>query len=253
MKKIFFMLCLAFVCALYGCTGTPSLENNTTPEIDVEIDNDELDRKKLYAISTVNSLRLRSKASTSSSTVGYLDKDDAVPIIAKQGNFIKTVYKNKYAYVHSSYCTVMKIDYTGDEIEDAISLGCELLGFPYVWGSQRYHWGNGKLNSNFVFGEFDCSAFVQYVYYISNNVILDVTSRTQAYNGTKIDKTQLKRGDLMFFTNESRQNKVGNERIGHVGIYFGNNYILHTASDYAVLEPISKTRWSFFVTARRVL
>ena len=55
------------------------------------------------------------------------------------------------------------------------------------------------------------------------------------------------------WTNASRKNKVGIERIGHVGIYFGNNYILHTASDHAVIEPISNTRWGYYVTARRVV
>ena len=57
----------------------------------------------------------------------------------------------------------------------------------------------------------------------------------------------------MFFTNESRKNLSGNERIGHVGIYFGNNYILHTASDHAVIEPISNTRWGYYITARRLV
>ena len=129
----------------------------------------------------------------------------------------------------------------------------KLMGYPYVWGAQRYHWGNGKLNTNFKNGEFDCSALVQYVYYKTNSVILDVTSRAQSLNGVLVDKSDLRRGDLMFFTNSSRKDMVGIERIGHVGIYFGNNYILHTASDHAVLEPISSLRWSYYVCARRVV
>ena len=97
------------------------------------------------------------------------------------------------------------------------------------------------------------TALVQYVYYKSNGVILDLTSRAQSLNGKEVKRSELKRGDLMFFTNASRKNKVGIERIGHVGIYFGNNYILHTASDHAVIEPISNTRWGYYVTARRVV
>ena len=69
----------------------------------------------------------------------------------------------------------------------------------------------------------------------------------------EVKRSELKRGDLMFFTNASRKDKTGMERIGHVGIYFGNNYILHTASDHAVIEPISSVRWSYYVTARRVI
>ena len=147
----------------------------------------------------------------------------------------------------------MEVESEQDSVEKAIEIGCSLLGHPYVWGSQRYHWGNGKLNSNFVKGEFDCSALVQYIYYKANKTILDVTSRAQSYNGVEVKKSELKRGDLMFFTNASRKNKVGVERIGHVAIYFGNNYVLHTASDHAVIEPISATRWSYYITARRVV
>lgn len=210
-------------------------------------------KKKYYAVSTVNSLRVRSSANTNSNVLGYLDKGDAVLILEQDNGFYKTIYKEKSAYVSTFYCTMMEIESAGENVENAIDLGSSLLGYPYVWGSQRYHWGNGKLNSNFKNGEFDCSALVQYVYYISNNVILDVTTRTQINNGIEVQLNDLKRGDLMFFTNASRQYKTGTERIGHVGIYFGNNYILHTASDHAVIEPISQSRWNYYITARRVV
>ena len=206
-----------------------------------------------YAVSKVDGLRVRTKPDSKSTTLGYLDKNDAVEIIGENENYYQTVFKEQKAYVHKSYCNILKIQKSDDKSEKAIKLGTTLLGHPYVWGSQRYHWGNGKLNTNFIPGEFDCSALVQYIYYKSNNVLLDTTTRTQVKNGTEIKREDLKRGDLMFFTNASRKNLSGRERIGHVGIYFGNNYILHTASDHAVIEPISNTRWSYYITARRVV
>ncbi len=233
-------------------TPVPPQEN--LPELDgAEDEVYEEEKKKLYAVSRVNGLRVRKGQNSSSSVIGYLDKGDAVFILSESGNYYKTIYKEQEAFVYSSYCDVMEMDYQDSKVEGAIDLASSLLGYPYVWGSQRYHWGNGKLNKNFVNGEFDCSALVQYVYFISNNVILDVTSRSQVNNGKGVEKSNLKRGDLMFFTNASRKNKTGNERIGHVGIYFGNNYILHTASDHAVIEPISDLRWSYYITARRVV
>ena len=214
-------------------------------------DNDE--RKKYYAVSSVNGLRIRSGASTAFNAIGSLDKNDAVLIIDEENGFYKTTYKEKTAFISKKYCSVMGIDAGGEKQEKAIDLGCTLLGYPYVWGSQRYHWGNGKLNTAFKKGEFDCSALVQYIFYKSNGTILDVTTRTQVYNGKEVKKENLSRGDLMFFTNQSRQNKTGNERIGHVAIYLGNNYILHTATDHAVIEPISQARWNYYITARRVV
>ena len=258
MKRLFIIFCLLLTTTLCGCYGVsqdinnnaPTLSLPTLPEYEQEED---IDRKKLYAVSTVNSLRVRTSPDTNGKVIGYLDKNDAVLITSSTGNFYKTVYKDKTAYVYTPYCKVMEIEPASDDVEKAIDVGSSLLGYPYVWGSQRYHWGNGKLNGNYVHGEYDCSALVLYAYYKANGTILDVTSRTQAYNGRAISKSDLKRGDLMFFTNESRKNLSGNERIGHVGIYFGNNYILHTASDHAVIEPISNTRWGYYITARRVV
>ena len=57
----------------------------------------------------------------------------------------------------------------------------------------------------------------------------------------------------MFFTNASRKNNVGVERIGHVAMYLGDNYILHTASDYAKIEQISSTRWSYYIQTQRII
>ncbi len=281
MKKFIVLFFVAFIILLSGCANRPIIneeqptitvppqtvpptenppitvippldqpEEETPPEYEEE---EEEKKKKSYAVATTNSLRVRKGASSSSSTIGYLDKGDAVVIIGEENGYYKTVYKEKTAYVHSNYCSVMQIEPLSREIENAIDIGCGLLGYPYVWGSQRYHWGNGILNKNFVQGEYDCSALVQYVYYKSNSVILDVTSRAQSLNGQTVQKQDIKRGDLLFFTNASRKNKTGIERIGHVGIYFGNNYILHTASDHAVIEPISSTRWSYYVTAKRVV
>ncbi len=266
MKKLILLLCLPFVFFAYGCSNSSSNFNNEIieqPPVFGDIEDDSSDtstdddkdskKRKKYLVSNVNGLTIRSGATTSSTSLGYLDKNDALIIYGEKNNFYQTIFKEKTAYVSKNYCKTMVVEEENDKIEKAIDLGSKLLGYPYVWGSQRYHWGNGKLNTNYVHGEYDCSALVLYVYYKSNNVILDVTSRAQSLNGEKVNKNELRRGDLMFFTNESRKNKTGIERIGHVGIYFGNNYILHTASDHAVIEPISNTRWSYYVSSRRVV
>ena len=260
MKRIFIILILALTLTFTGCNSyaynTPNSSlDSSAPDYELnqpEIDDQE-EKKKYYAVATTNSLRIRSGTSSSHKVVGYLDKNDAVLLLSEENGYYKTLYKEKVAYVSKRYCTVMSIDVSGEKQEKAIELGGSLLGYPYVWGSQRYHWGNGKLNSNFINGEFDCSAFVQYIFYKSNGTILDLTSRTQVKNGVEVSRENLSRGDLMFFTNQSRQNKKGTERIGHVGIYLGNNYILHTASDHSVIEPISAQRWSYYITARRVV
>lgn len=255
MKKLLVVFLLVATFTLFGCNSLDNDLNSNLPPVDVEQDFNQEDstKKKVYAVSNTNGLRIRSKPNSSSSILGTLDKNDAVVLLDKENGFYKTSFREQTAYVSASYCTTFEIEIEDNEVEKAIDFGSTLLGYPYVWGSQRYHWGNGKLNTNFVKGEFDCSALVQYIYYKTNGVILSLTSREQSYNGIEVKRADLKRGDLMFFTNESRKDKTGVERIGHVGIYFGNNYILHTASDHAVIEPISSTRWSYYITARRVI
>ena len=92
---------------------------------------------------------------------------------------------------------------------------------------------------------------MQYIFYQGAGKLLDVTTRTQIKQGKYVAPSDLQRGDCIFFTNESRQHLSGIERVGHVALYLGNNYILHTASDFARIEKISATRWSYYIETRR--
>ncbi|MDE7453345.1 MAG: C40 family peptidase, partial [Clostridia bacterium] len=170
------------------------------------------------------------------------------------GGWYKTNYKNGSAYLSSKYCEVVEMKQSGNaKIEKVIAEGTKLLGTPYVYGAARYHNGSGVLARDFNINAFDCSSLMQYIFYKGAGVNLQVTSRTQSTQGTTVSKANLQRGDLMFFTNASRKNKTGLERIGHVGLYLGDNWILHTASDYAKIEQISSTRWSYFIKAQRMI
>lgn len=203
--------------------------------------------------SNTSSLNVRSAPNTSATVVGKMDKGDMLRYEGEQNGWYKTIYKQKTAYVYggNNYAYVVRMKRSNDTVEKVIAIGEELMGYPYVWGSQRYHWGNGILNPNFIQGQYDCSALMQYIYFKGADVKLDLTTRTQVLQGRQVANGDLQRGDLMFFTNSSRYNNTGVERIGHVALYLGDNYILHTASDYAVIEEISATRWSYFIVAKR--
>ena len=94
---------------------------------------------------------------------------------------------------------------------------------------------------------------MQYIFYRGAGILLDVTTRTQVKQGTPVAWEHIERGDLLFYTNAQRYHKTGVERIGHVALYLGDNYILHTASDFALIEQMSATRRGYFITARRFL
>ena len=112
----------------------------------------------------------------------------------------------------------------------------KFLGKKYVSGGSSPETG------------FDCSGFTCYVYkhfgYTLNRVSTD-----QAQNGTKVDKSDLKLGDLVLFSQGSRS-------IGHVGIYIGNNEFIHAANPQkgVIITSLSNSYYKTnYVTARRIL
>ncbi len=196
-------------------------------------------------------VNLRAGAGTEFTVLGSAEKGTTYAVVGKVGNWYKTYYRGKIAYVSASYVSVFTLEKTENEVEHAIEEGYKLIGVPYVYGAIRVHDGSGKLLSGFSAQRFDCSSLVQYVFYKGTGKLLDVTTRTQVKQGRFVKRADLQRGDCIYFTNESRQYNVGVERIGHVAVYLGEGYILHTASDYARIEKMSAKRWGFYVEARR--
>lgn len=207
----------------------------------------------IYIKALVSGLNIRKGSSTSGTPLGTMDKDDLLFYAGREGDWYLTYYQNSPAYVSAKpqYTILIHME-KGDEMtENVLEVGYKLMGFPYVYGAVRLHSGNGKLLGNFNPVNYDCSSLMQYIFYYGASYNLQLTTRTQVYQGAPVNKNDLARGDLIFFTNASRANKTGIERIGHVAIYLGNNYILHTASDYAVMEQISSVRWSYYIQANR--
>ena len=209
--------------------------------------------KAQYIKCTGDGVNIRAGASTDYGVVGSAEKGSMYAVIEKKGNWYKTYYKNKTAYVYASYASVFTIEKTEEQVEDVIEEGYKLLGVPYVYGAVRVHDGKGKLLGGFTTNKFDCSSLVQYIFYKGAGKLLGVHTRSQVLQGKYVKRSELQRGDCIFFTNESRQYNTGIERVGHVALYLGDGYILHTASDYARIEKISAKRWSFYIEARRFL
>ena len=211
---------------------------------------------KQYLKITATALNVRSGPDTTYSIVHTFNNGDMLPYLGTENGWYKTTVEGQICYLsgnadYTEFCQIEKSD--NESIEKVIAEGEMLLGTPYVYGAIRYHNGNGVLLNDFDINEFDCSSLMQYIFYKGNGALLGLTTRDQVSQGTFVERENIQRGDLLFFTNEDRVNEEGLERVGHVAIYLGNNYILHTASDYAVIEEISEVRWSYFIEARRII
>lgn len=198
-------------------------------------------------------VNIRSGAGTEYSVLGQAKQSTLFAIVGKIGNWYITYYNNKLGYIYSDYCQTVYMTPSEDErVENVISDATKLLGVKYVYGAVRFHDGYGNRLSGFSVYAFDCSSLMQYAFKTGADYNLQVTTRTQVKQGKTVAASQLKRGDLMFFTNATRYNNTGVERIGHVALYLGDNYILHTASEFAKIEKISTSRWNYYIQSQRI-
>ena len=229
-------------------------ETETVAEEDGEDDGETAAQAVTYVKVTADGVNMRSGAGTGYSVLGSAEEGTLYSCEGEYGGWYRIGYLNGYAYISSKYAVLTEMAANDNGlVESVIAVGAQLLGTPYVYGAVRYHDGNGNKLSGFTVTQFDCSSLMQYIFYMGAGVLLDVTTRTQVLQGTAVSRSELQRGEFIFFTNSSRYNNTGIERVGHVALYLGDNYILHTASDYAKIEQISSARWSYYIQARRMI
>jgi cell wall-associated NlpC family hydrolase len=110
------------------------------------------------------------------------------------------------------------------------------LGVAYKWGGNSAETG------------FDCSGFVRAIYQQSVGLLLPRKAEQQAAATQKIEKTDLKPGDLVFFNTMRRA-------FSHVGIYIGDGKFIHSprAGSEVRVESMGLSYWQHrFDGARRV-
>jgi len=131
-------------------------------------------------------------------TVGYVSKE-----------FVDLSYKLTSAF------TLEEVQYGAGVSSKRVLLintAKKYLGYPYRWG------GNSLTKG------VDCSGFTKELYSKVLGISLSRTSRQQAKGGKTISRTQLKPGDLVFYGNNT------SGYINHVGIYIGDNKIIHASN-----------------------
>ncbi len=86
----------------------------------------------------------------------------------------------------------------------------------------------------------DCSAFTQILLRDVYNTSLPRTAQEQYNASEKVDNTELKEGDLVFFHTSGR----GKRSITHVGVYLQNNKFVHAASSGGVMiSDLNEKYW----------
>ena len=212
-----------------------------------------------------NNVKVRSGAGTNYPILTAAYKGDKVYIIGINNQWFKVIFGEHIGYIRSDYVDLTEIPYENQDspktplfFKGGLSTGIKpsvealqsttgstlaskiiktakkYIGCPYKWG------GTSPKG-------FDCSGYVGYVF-SAHGVELPRTSREQYNFGTKVSKSNLQPGDLVFFNTSGKG-------VSHVGIYIGDGQFIHSGTTRGVViaELFSNYWMNLYLGARRVL
>ena len=209
-----------------------------------------------YGTVTADKVNLRSGPGTSYRSVAQAMSGERAYVIGFNQQWYKVICKDQVCYIRSDYLELTEIPYensaspnepiffvdgkstgvtpsgaalNGSTLENTrnriVSEAMKYLGVPYAWG------GNTPIG-------FDCSGYVQYVLQ-QCGITIPRTTELQVQVGNYISKASLRPGDLVFLQNTYRTG------VSHVGIYIGNNQMIHASSSKGV--TISNLTSNYYV------
>ncbi len=184
---------------------------------------------------TINgtNVNIRSKGNTDAEILTKLDKGAKVEIYEYSGNWARIgIDEGRYGWVFTDYVTSKKGNVSRGESEKdtrtkIVEYAKKFLGVKYVYGGSS---AKG----------FDCSGFTSFVFK-QFGISIERTAASQGSNGVKIDRSDLRAGDLVFFDTNG-----GKNAINHVGIYIGGGKFIHASSGSAYSVTISELTEGFY-------
>ncbi len=199
---------------------------------------------KELATVTADGLKMRMEPSLEAEVYDMVAYGEELEVLEKLDGWVAVKFDGQRVYVSADYVTVDKklktaLNMTeflyGAGVSDVRVEICEyakqFLGNPYVWGGTSLTKGA------------DCSGFVLSIYK-KYGVSLPHSSRAQANCGTKIKVSEMKPGDLVFYSS--------GRRINHVAMYIGGGQVIHASSPKTGIR-ISSTYYRNPVAAVRLL
>lgn len=198
-----------------------------------------------YGVVSANKVNLRAGPGTAYRSLAQANAGEKAYIIGFNQQWYKVIYKDQICYIRSDYLELTQIPYENrgsshnpifykNGVSTGVSPSPEALqsnhtsisrakivaeakkhlGVPYVWGGSS---PDG----------FDCSGFVQFVL-TKCGITMPRTTLEQVQSGVYISKKDMHPGDLVFLQNTYR------DGVSHVGIYIGNNQMIHASSSKGV-------------------
>lgn len=194
---------------------------------------------------TTEVLNMRAEPSTSASIITRLTSGNVAKIIGINSGWLKVTYGSYTGYIHPDYVEV--VSYTAAPSRNASSSAAatssasatgirqEIVDYAKTFLGVKYVYGGSSPAG------FDCSGFTKYVFSHFNISLQRTSSAQYSTSVTKISRSELQVGDLVFFSSSA-----GSSSVGHVGIYIGNNSFIHASSpgDVVKIDSMDSTYYS---------
>lgn len=181
-----------------------------------EAELDEEDTAELYARVNTSVLNVRSGAGTDYDRVAKISGGTVVTVLEQLDGWYKIATSTVTGYASSEYLTIVDTE----ALAAASSKGAQLVELAKQYLGVRYKYGGTSPSG------FDCSGFVYYLMKTIGNAVPRTASAQWSAGYTKVAKSDLQPGDLVFFTNTMRSSNY----ITHVGVYVGNGQFIHSSS-----------------------
>lgn len=224
-----------------GKTGYMSADYLEVTEGQVPTANsDEQTASESLALVDTAVLNVRSGMSTDFEKVGTLQRGTIINILSRGEGWSQMEYNGLTGYVSDDYLVFG----TREELESATTVGDQIISIARQYLGTRYAYGGASPSG------FDCSGFVYYVAKQAGYSVPRTGSSMWTAGYSKVDRANLKAGDIVFFTNTG-----GSNYITHVGLYIGGNKFIHSSSPSSggvIVSSLSEAYYApRYVGARR--
>lgn len=228
--------------------------NNTKQEVTNTTETTETtDTKKIGYINAEN-VNFRKSADKTSEVIDTLTLNTEVEILSEENGWYKISVNSQTGYVATTLISDEKVTTSSRSLEEPrenITTSTQTSNIQ----SEIVEYAKTFLGCDYVYGGtspsgFDCSGLVQYVYKHFGYSV-SRSSTAQAKDGTEVSLENLELGDILIF-------KAYNDysRIGHVGLYIGNNQFIHANDEKTgvIITSLSYGKYpERFVCGRRIV